>query len=332
MNNWTNDQCYYNSIEVMVENLKISKPDVSDRTIWANAKIIRTLIDRDINSCDFPSVGYTDGNPDWLLYIDQTQNKNTRANQYCAISTLYQSYPSSTANQLVVQVCREKISVLKTEIQLELDEHKKTVVQESNWISHKQILKSIKKLGEVSKEIIANGFTGKRATIRTVQNWVIQSLYMLDPENPPLRCDYIMKVLYGNQRLSAFMKSNENQNYLIVNNDSMTFILNTYKTKKAYGRKILRVGPELYEVLKLWLIYRNYPVDLLVNTRDKPLSRNNLGKYITEAFSIYNNKLSVDILRHIFISDNCNLGNSKKYAKLMCHSIEEQQQYWKHTD
>ena len=328
MTNWTNDQCYYSNIEEMVENFKLSKPDVSDRTIWANAKIIKTLIGKGL---DFPTA-ITDFSG-IISYLNNTIiNKNSRANQYCAISTLYQSYPDAGGNTCMIEQCREHITELKTSIQLELDEHKKTVVQESNWISHKQILKSIKKLGEVSKEIIANGFTGKRATIRTVQNWVIQSLYMLDPENPPVRCDYIMKVLYGNQRLSAFMKSNENQNYLIVNNDSMTFIFNTYKTKKVYGRKILRVGPELYEVLKLWLIYRNDPVDLLVNTRDKPLSRNNLGKYITEAFSIYNNKLSVDTLRHIFISENINLGNSKKYSRLMMHSIEEQQTYWKHTD
>jgi len=328
MNNWDNTQCYYSNIEEMVENLKISKPNVSDRTVWANAKIIRTLIDRDIESCDFPSpISYIG---DIFISIDKTENKNTRANQYCAISTLYQSYPPASGNLGMIQACRDKITELKTSIQLDLDEHKKTVVQETNWVSHKQILKSIKKLGEVSKEIIANGFTGKRATIKTVQNWVIQSLYMLDTENPPLRCDYNMLVLYGNQRLSAFMKSNENQNYLIVNDNSMTFILNSYKTKKAYGRKIISVGSELYEVLKLWIMYRNNPTHLLVNTRDKPLSKNNLSKYITEAFSIYNNKLSVDTLRHVFISDNVNLGNSKKYAKLMCHSIEEQQQYWKH--
>tara|TARA_R110000787_G_scaffold158123_1_gene272050 strand:- start:11966 stop:12961 length:996 start_codon:yes stop_codon:yes gene_type:complete len=328
INNWDNAQCYYSNIEEMVENLKLSKPGVSDRTIWANAKIIRTLI---YYGLTFPTA-ITDISSITFYLNNTTTNKNTRANQYCAISTLYQSYPTSGGNTCMIESCREHITYLKNDIQLLLDEHKKTVVQENNWVNHKQILKSIKKLGEVSKEIIANGFTGKRETIRTVQNWVIQSLYMLDPENPPVRCDYGMKILYKNQRLSAFFKSNEEQNYLIVNDDSMTFIFNTYKTKKAYGRKVVRVGDELYEVLKLWLIYRNNPIDLLVNTRDKPLSRNNLGKYITEAFSIYNNKLSVDTLRHIFISENINLGNSKKYAKLMMHSIEEQQQYWKHIE
>ncbi len=328
MNNWENCQCYYNSIEVMVENLKIFKPDVSDRTIWANAKLIRTLIDKGV---DFPT-SITDFDSVTSYLDSQTKNKNTRSNQYCAISTLYQSYPTSSGNKQMIELCREKIGELKTSIQLDLDQHKKTEVQETNWVSHKQILKSIKKLGEVSKEIIGNGFTGKKATIKTVQNWVIQSLYMLDPENPPLRCDYNMLVLYGNQRLSAFMETNENQNYLIVNEKSMTFVLNTYKTKKAYGRKIIKVGSELYEVLKLWIMYRDNPLHLLINTRDKPLTKNNLSKYITEAFSIYNNKLSVDTLRHVFISDNVNLGNSKYYANLMCHSIEEQQQYWKHTN
>ncbi len=328
MNNWENWQCYYNSIEVMVENFKIFKPNVSDKTIWANAKIIRTLIEKGV---DFPSA-ITDFNSIISYLESQTKNKNTRANQYCAISTLYQSYPNCIGNTCMIEKCRDKIGELKTSIQLDLDQHKKTEVQETNWVSHKKILTSIKKLGEVSKEIIANGFTGKKATIRTVQNWVIQSLYMLDPQNPPLRCDYNMKILYGNQRLSAFMETNVNQNYLIVNKTSMTFVLNSYKTKKAYGRKIISVGPELYEVLKLWINYRNNPIHLLINTRDKPLTNNNLSKYVTEAFSIYNNRLSVDTLRHVFISDNVNLGNSKYYANLMCHSIEEQQQYWKHTD
>ena len=54
-----------------------------------------------------------------------------------------------------------------------------------------------------------------------------------------------------------------------------------------------------------------------------------LATYIPQAFAECQSKLTVDTLRHIFISDVCNLGNSSKYAKLMMHSPLEQANYWK---
>ena len=300
------------------------KPDVQDRTIHAHIRLLNNMQKAGICIDSQPIIG------DILSYVNAIENLNSRCNHYCAVSVLYQGYPASSIVLFLIDSCREKISELKSTIQLQLDEHKKTTVQETNWISHKKILTAIKKQGEVAKEIINfTVFTGSKSTIKTVQNWIIQCLYMLDPENPPVRCNYVMKVLYGNQRLSAFVKSNDKQNYLIVNQNSMSFVFNKYKTQKHYGRKIQKVGDQLYQALKLWLWYRANPVDLLINTRGKPLSENNLSIYIAEAFSIYNCKLTIDTLRHIFISDNVNLGNSKKYAKLMHHSIDEQRQYWK---
>lgn len=303
--------------------IRLVKPDVLDRTIHAHIRLLNNMQKSGIRIDSQPVLG------DILGYIDSIENLNSKCNYYCAVSVLYQGYPASSLNVCLIKICREKISVLKSTIQLQLDEHKKTTVQKKNWVSHKKILTAIKKQGEVAQEIMENGFTGSKSTIKTVQNWIIQCLYMLDPENPPVRCNYVMKVLYGNQRLSAFVKYNAKQNYLIVNKNSMSFVFNKYKTQKHYGRKIQKVGDQLYQVLKLWLTYRENPVDLLINTRNKALSENNLSIYIAEAFSIYNCKLTIDTIRHIFISDNVNLGNSKKYAKLMHHSIDEQRQYWK---
>ena len=324
---WYDSQCYYRNKYEIVNNLHRLKPLTSERTLWAHSKLLGSILDK--NNLEFVS------NPvitDIINYVKNIPNLNTRANTGCAISLLYQSYPSSSVNSAVVVEMRELITTTKIAIDLELDKNKKTESQENNWVSHKNIQTLIKKQIEVCTEIMNNGFSGKKSTVRQVQSCIIQCLYMLDLENPPVRCDYCMKILYGNQRISAFCSANEKQNYLLVNPNSMTFVFNTYKTKKYYGRKIIKVGDQLYPILKLWLKYKSNPVDLLENTRNAPLNPNNLGKYISDAFSPLNKKLTVDSLRHIFISDNVNLGNSKKYAKLMCHSLSEQQVYWKNQD
>ena len=321
---WYDEKCYYRNKYEIVNNLHILKPLTSERTLWAHSKLLGAILDK--NVLDLPT------NPvigDIINYVKNISNLNTRANTACAISLLYQSYPPSTVNNIVVVEVRDLITITKTAIDLELDKNKKTTVQQQNWVSHKQIQTLLKKQIEVCTEIMNNGFSGKKSTVRQVQSCIIQCLYMLDMENPPVRCDYCMKILYENQRLSAFCSANEKQNYLLVNSNSMTFVFNQYKTKKHYGRKILRVGDQLYPILKLWLKYKNNPVDLLENTRNAPLNPNNLGKYISDAFAPLNKKLTVDSLRHIFISDCVNLGNSKKYAKLMMHSRTEQQVYWK---
>lgn len=324
---WYGEKCYYRNKYEIVNNLHILKPLTSKKTLWAHSKLLGSILDK--NLLDLPT------NPvitDIINYVKNIPNLNTRANTACAISLLYQTMPSSGVNVNVVLEMRDLITITKTAIDLELDKNKKTTVQEENWVSHKQIQTLIKKQIEVCTEIMDNGFSGKKSTVRQVQSCIIQCLYMLDPENPPVRCDYCMKILYGPQRLSAFCSQNEKQNYLLVNSSSMTFVFNTYKTKKHYGRKIIKVGDQLYPILKLWLKYKSNPVDLLENTRNSPLNPNNLGKYISDAFAPLNKKLTVDSLRHIFISDCVNLGNSKKYAKLMMHSQSEQQVYWKNQD
>lgn len=323
---WTNHKCYYKNKYQIVNFLQLIKPGTSLRTHWAHAKLIGSIINKGVYLTTNPVIG------DIIDYINSVSNLNTRANSACAISVLYQTYPSSGVNLAVVSECRELIKKTKIAIDLELEKNKKTEVQQNNWISHKNIQTLIKKQLEVCTEIMNNGFSGKKSTVKQVQACIIQCLYMLDPENPPVRCDYCMKVLYGNQRLSAFCIANEKQNYLLVNSGSMTFVFNQYKTKKHYGRKIIKVGDQLYHLLKLWLKYKSDPIHLLENTRNAPLNPNNLGKYITDAFSTLNKKLTVDTLRHIFISDCVNLGNSKKYAKLMMHSCAEQRVYWKNQD
>tara|TARA_R110000822_G_scaffold917_4_gene3966 strand:- start:2916 stop:3947 length:1032 start_codon:yes stop_codon:yes gene_type:complete len=326
---WYDEKCYYRNKYEIVNNLHILKPLTSEKTLWAHAKLLGALLNSNVVGTEFitnPDIG------EIIKYVKNIPNLNTRANTACAISLLYQTYPSSSLNINVVYEMRELITTTKIAIDLESDKNKKTEVQEQNWVSHKQIQTLIKKQIEVSIEIMNNGFSGKKSTVKQVQSCIIQCLYMLDPENPPVRCDYCMKVLYGTQRISAFCGSNEKQNYLLVNSNSMTFVFNTYKTKKYYGRKIFRVGDQLYPILKLWLKYKSNPVDLLENTRNAPLNPNNLGKYISDAFAPLNKKLTVDTLRHIFISDRVNLGNSKKYAQLMMHSRSEQSVYWKNQD
>ena len=320
-----NTQTYFTQIQ-------IARPNVSIKTIYAHLNSIHkieTNMDKLIVDSNLEDV------LEWIL--KSIDNHNTRANYLCALSVLVDAFkqhgtwdPWQPTTEAFLKKIRENISDVKNTIQLNLNDHKKSNIQIDNWISHKQILSAIKKQGEVSKELMSHGFTGSKSTINTIQNWVIQSLYMLDPENPPIRCNYCMKVLYGNnQAFSAFLKSNNNQNYLIVMDDTMTFVFNKYKTKKHYGQKIHKVGNQLYEVLKLYLNYRSNPVDLLINTRNKALSENNLSVYIKNAFSIYNKKLTIDTLRHIYISEKVTLENSKKVATLMHHSLGEQEQYWK---
>ena len=156
-------------------------------------------------------------------------------------------------------------------------------------------------------------------------------LYIGSPDNPPLRLDYAPMKIISKNVYNDIPTDDQNINYLVITGkNKKEFILNDYKTKGTYGQKKIPVSSIVNKLLNVWLHY-NTTDYLLLNSKNESLSSNGLTKLITSVFLPTGKKISVSMLRHIFISEIFPADSEKrqKIADLMVHSVNMQTDYAK---
>ena len=157
----------------------------------------------------------------------------------------------------------------------------------------------------------------KKKTLRDHMKYVVLCLYTYIP---PLRgqCYYNC---YVNKQVEG---SNE------LNLNTGELILYEYKTKKAYGTKIIHIPDELKDVLNQWYDLNGNKELLLFNTKEQMMTESAFAKFMN---SIFNTNTSCSMLRKIYISEHINadtpLEERETLAAIMGHSAIEQEFYYK---
>ena len=194
----------------------------------------------------------------------------------------------------------------------------KTEKQESNWITWDQILEIKNNL-----KLKARLAFESESPIRSQYNSLLENLLLSFYINiqPRRAKDYSeMKIQQPNQEM------NTEYNYLTIDN---TFIFNTYKTEKTYGKQIINISAneDLLEDLNLYLAHRINNEDdfLLVKHNGKQFNHiNDITRILNK---IFGSKISVNMLRNIFITFK--YSDTKKQmiddATNMGHSVITQQ-------
>ena len=118
---------------------------------------------------------------------------------------------------------------------------------------------------------------------------------------------------------------------MIKGRNKKTFVFQEYKTAKTNGRVDKPINKELNSILNLYLKYHKSKY-LLLDAKNNPITANGLGKIITKAFEFTGKKVTLNLLRHIYISSKIDLDAikaSKKMAEDMHHSVEMSESYAK---
>lgn len=209
----------------------------------------------------------------------------------------------------------------------------KSESQKKNWVSMKELkkvmamyLRDIKERELLSKDEL------NKKQMALMQKWVIANLF-LNEENPPTRLDYSpMEIISKSEYDKLDEEERKENNYLVVvSRNNKFFSFNEYKTSGKYGENQVKVGKKLNSVLNIWLKY-NKTDSLLLNSQGKPMSANGLGKEIKKVFEPTGKNISVNMLRHIFISEKYpkeKLDEKATDAKKMGHSVDMQEKYSK---
>lgn len=209
------------------------------------------------------------------------------------------------------EVYRKHLFDLGLQYTLELAKNEKTEVQEKNWIT-------IAELRKIARSRLRKDPASQES--------LISALYSFQP---PCRLDYYdCEIVYNENFL------HDDKNYLLINsNKNKVFIFNDYKTKNKYGQNRIDVSKELNTVINKFLKLNPERKYLLQQKRKAlPLSRNQLGKLLPIVFAKTGKQVSINIIRHCYISEQVNLPQIKKLQELqkaMMHSPEQQIQYAK---
>ena len=125
---------------------------------------------------------------------------------------------------------------------------------------------------------------------------------------------------------------NEKDNFLLVlSRNNKEFIFNDFKNKKSIGTQKFKLNTPLNTLINVWLKY-NKGENFLVNSKREMMNENTLSKYIVKVFSPSGKHITLNLLRHIFISENVDLEKIKKEketAEKMMHSSDMQKDYVK---
>lgn len=231
----------------------------------------------------------------------------------------------------LVKKYRSEMEEMAETYKKEQETQQKSNIQKKNWSSLDSLIEVMNNYDkQIKKQKICKKETLNRKEFDLVQMWIVCNLYLHD-ENPPMRLDYAMmrvKKKIDFDKLSVLEKKN---NYLVVNSrNKKYFFFGDYKTQKQYGDKQIEVNKKLNSALNCWLKY-NTSGFLLVNSQGNAMNENGLTKYLGKVFSPTGKLISVNMLRHIFISSKFKpeLNEKQIIADKMGHSTKQQELYIK---
>lgn len=200
-----------------------------------------------------------------------------------------------------------------------------TEKQKPNFVSKDEILNMIKTM---EKNIKKNKLKSKNdlttndivlLTEYTLFNFLIH----LPTRNDMAGMKYINKTIYNKTT------TEDKTNYLVKDKSKMFIVLNDYKTKGTFGRKVLDVPKSLEKVLKMFIktTQKDFGDVLFVNTRGEAISRNGISQFLLKTSQKYLDKnISTTMMRKIIFSNEFAEKNKiqKKLSDVAGHSVETQ--------
>ena len=273
--------------------------------------------------------------------MDMFETKKTEILEY--LNTLSNSVKKVTLSSIMVAISPEKNHPLEkysslydtlklmlnkeNEVYLEsVANNKKSDKDTANWTTinelHKvreRLLKLIKAKGYNLKK--DKGVQGKKDFFLT-QKYLIASLYTLLPPRRLIYAD--MKILNKKEFDSLTEKEKEENAYLVNVNKSRKYFYYGKEADKSSTEEAVKIDvpKSLNNLINFWTTI-NKTQHLLLNNQGNKLSKNNLSKEVRSIFSNKTQKVSVNLIRKIYVSERFSQVNQEKkeIAKQMNHSV-----------
>jgi len=295
----------------IVEAIKKNKPEIKDGTLKTYVSLLKSLFYKHHEKSD-------DINFDWfsnqshIIELLKDKPASTRKTTYAALISI-----SKDNDQY-----KKALMADGKEYNDWVDTQTKSKTQEENWLSFDEVKKIYDSYYIKIKSLLNSKEPLSTKELNNLQDFIILALTSGVWISPRRSLDWIeMKTTISKNIDKA------HDNYI----DKNEFVFNKFKTSKFYSSQKIEIPKGLKAILNKYIKLNPYEY-LLTDNSGKKLSNVRLTQKLN---SIFGNKISTSLLRHIYLSDKLkNAPAIKELQKLsseMGNSPMQALEYVKHN-
>lgn len=257
-----------------------------------------------------------------IIEAIETMNENTQKNKLNAILKVVNVDSIASKNY------KDRRDLLQSRYNDRVSTGEKTEKEEARMITREQYDFVLNTLYEKIDGLDKSDLPLKKNQWKYWLGFMLLSLY----KEIPLRNDLAgMEVIDNKTWREHRYKLDNDKNYLVVGARVVQIILNQYKTKNTYGRKIIKASPELAKIIKRYLTLKPESKYFVVNHTGDMMSDTTLSRFISNLFlEFLDTQTGITQIRKSYLTNK--YGDIKqemaKDADLMGHSVTTQQKIY----
>ena len=284
------------------EIIRQARPNIKPQSIRTYvANINKVAGTKEINNIDFLN------NPKEVFSKLEDMKITMKRNILSSILVLLSAVDTESR---LYKTYSDKLLEMTMEYKRQQDKNEKTETQLKNWVEHSELI-------NIAKKMIKKNPGSQDALIAALYSY-----------QPPTRLDFYSMEIVGPKDEIL-----NDKNYLVIQSQrTKRFVFNDYKSANKYNTITIPVNKQLNTVINKFLKLNPGRKYILQNKSGLPLTRNNLGKKLPVIFKDTGKHVTLNIIRHVYISENIDIQKCKEtkdLAKCMMHSSDVQLNYAK---
>lgn len=286
----------------ITEIIRQARPNVKPQSIRTYVSNIKKIAgEKEIENIDFLN------NPKEVFSKLEEMKLTMKRNILSSILVLLSAVETESR---LYKTYADKLLEMTMEYKRQIDKNEKTETQAKNWVEHSELI-------AIAKKMIKKNPGSQDALIAALYSY-----------QPPTRLDfYSMEIVGPKDELDS------GKNYLVIQSQrTKRFVFNDYKSANKYNTITIPVNKKLNTVINKFLKLNPDRKYLLENKSGLPITRNNLGKKLPVIFKDTGKHVTLNIIRHVYISENIDIPKCKEnkdLAKCMMHGQGIQLEYAK---
>jgi len=319
-------------MSTLQEKIKQLKPNLKESSIKlyiTNLKKIYREIEcegRKEQICNFNNLDFLN-DYDRVMQSLADENANTKKNRLIAIVV---SLQASGGDKKLLERYQKSMIELAEQSNEQYRLQIKSKKQADNWVEYQDLvnltndmLKRIKKHNILKKENIS------REEYNLLQEYVVLRFYL----HWPLRND-----LANVRVIQSKEQDNKKDNFLLVDGEKISLILNEYKTARTFGPQEYELDDKFSKIVKILFKHNTSGWFITKTNRTEPISANGITKLLNRLFlRELDKRISTSLIRHITATHDRKNDKTlaeleelkKKVQKKYLHSVSTNHEYRK---
>ena len=305
------------------DKIKVLKPNLKDSSVNLYLTNLKKIY-RDIECegrkeiCNFDNLNFLD-NYERVMESLADQNLNTKKNRLIGVVVSLQATKASP--KLIARYTKEMID-LANKSNENYKKQEKSQKQVDNWVEYEDLVRLANNmLAKLKKHSILTKEELTRAEYNLLQEYIVLRFYL----NFPLRND-----LADVRIISDKSEDNKKDNFLLVDENNISLILNDYKTVKTFGPQEYNLDKKFSKVIKIFLKHNRSGFFITKSNRNEAITPNGITKLLNRLFKRELDKqISTSMIRHI--TATYDRKNDKTLAELEALKAKIQKKYL-HSD